>query len=444
VGVTVPRSLFPVPYDVLDGITSLVEKNLVQLYDSPDGGTRYRLLEMIREYGLEKLVLSGEEERGRTAHAETYLAIAERGEKELNGPNHAEWVARLKVEQDNIRAALDWSISAGHAERSLRFGSALWRFWAATGRVQEGGAFLERAIKLNGPLPPGLRSKTLRRLGNLAVERADYRIARAHFTASLATARDERDDLAAAQALGSLGFVSFNLGDYEHAKAALEEALTFVSDPTNDRDRAVVFQLLGFVAFARAQFDEAEHFHNASLRLRRKLDDTMGAAYSAVWLGQLARLNERWEEARNWLDHALAVFLQGGDQPGMGHALFELALLNRAIGNSVEAMQLVRQSLELRLDVRDVQYIVESIEGVALLIWDSTAADEGVKLFAAATAWRVDQGVVRHPPIQRDFDEAISLLRAAIGDIRFETAWRIGETTTLDQTSAQALLLVEQ
>ena len=111
-------SALPTAVSVLDGIASLVDKNLIQLYDGPDGGTRYRMLETIREFALERLAESGEDSAVKSAHAATYLDLAERGEEELSGPNQRGWLARLSAEGDNIRSAL-------LADRAGRFGAGV-------------------------------------------------------------------------------------------------------------------------------------------------------------------------------------------------------------------------------------------------------------------------------------------------------------------------------
>src|SRR5688572_29504257 len=90
----------------LDPLASLVDKSLVQEREQPDGEPRYSLLETIREYGLERLRASGEEADARRRHAGYYLALAERAEVGLHGPEQLSWVARLEAEHDNLREAL--------------------------------------------------------------------------------------------------------------------------------------------------------------------------------------------------------------------------------------------------------------------------------------------------------------------------------------------------
>src|SRR5215204_1439785 len=118
--------------EVLDLLSALVEKSLViaeLAADSGGGEVRYRLLEPVRQYALEKLEQSGELEELKRAHAEYFLGVAEEVEPQLIGPHEAERFGRLVEELDNFRAALSWASVHGEAELSLRLAGALGSFW---------------------------------------------------------------------------------------------------------------------------------------------------------------------------------------------------------------------------------------------------------------------------------------------------------------------------
>jgi non-specific serine/threonine protein kinase len=128
--------------EVLDLLYGLAEKSLVVAKGSDQGGVRYRLLEPIRQYALEKLEESGEAEAAKRAHTEYFLAMAEEAEPELFGPRDVEGFERLEGEHDNLRAALSWSLERGEAELALRLGGALGMFWHAHGHLGEGRRWL--------------------------------------------------------------------------------------------------------------------------------------------------------------------------------------------------------------------------------------------------------------------------------------------------------------
>src|SRR5262249_11461977 len=110
---------------VLDGMTSLLDKHLIQRHGNDAHDVRLFMLQTIREYGLEALAAHGELEAARQAHAQRYLALAEEAESHVNTPAQQHWFARLEQEYDNLRAAMSWSIERDE-DRQRR--EVAWRF----------------------------------------------------------------------------------------------------------------------------------------------------------------------------------------------------------------------------------------------------------------------------------------------------------------------------
>ena len=123
--------------DVFDGMASMVDKSLAQQWEQGTGEPRYVMLKTIREYGLEHLAASGEEAATRRAHAAYYLVLAEEGAARGRG-REPEWLGRLEVEHDNLRAALEWLIQSGDADWGMRLGTAMFRFWETREHFTEG------------------------------------------------------------------------------------------------------------------------------------------------------------------------------------------------------------------------------------------------------------------------------------------------------------------
>jgi predicted ATPase len=132
-----PEGVAPLALDLLAGLSTLVEHSLVEPREE-GGEPRFGLLQVIREYALERLQASGEAEVLRRAHAEALLALAERAEPELTRPAAGAWFDRLEREYDNLRAALGWAREQGEAESGLRLVAALYRFWWVRGHLREG------------------------------------------------------------------------------------------------------------------------------------------------------------------------------------------------------------------------------------------------------------------------------------------------------------------
>ena len=131
-------------FQVLDLLTLLVDKSLV-VAENVGAATRYRLLETVRQYALDKLGESGEADALRTRHRDHYAAMT----APLDTPAGGEYERRVEqaeVEMDNLRAALGWSLENSDIELALAMTSVLQPLWLARGRIREGLAWFDAAL----------------------------------------------------------------------------------------------------------------------------------------------------------------------------------------------------------------------------------------------------------------------------------------------------------
>ncbi len=141
-------------YQVLDQLTLLVDKSLVVADDSR-GRTRYRLLETVRQYALEKLGESGEADIVRARHRDHYTAMA----AVLDAPAGSDYEQRIEqadIEIDNLRAAFGWSRENSDIELALALASSLQPLWLARGRLREGLAWFDATLSRSRRAAPGV------------------------------------------------------------------------------------------------------------------------------------------------------------------------------------------------------------------------------------------------------------------------------------------------
>ncbi len=162
----------------LDTFTTLLDNSLVAA-DRERSDSRYRMLEVVREYALEQLAATTEEDPLRQRHAQYFLALAEQAEAELSGAEQSVWHQRLELEHENLRAALGWLRASGQTELELRLASSLGRFWYVRGHLQEGGRRLEQMLAADREgVAPQLRAKALRTASAFAHVQGDQARAR--------------------------------------------------------------------------------------------------------------------------------------------------------------------------------------------------------------------------------------------------------------------------
>ena len=189
---------------------TLAEHSLIKPATDGRPGSRYRLLQTIRAFALDRLVQDGREAEVRRAHALAYLALAEEAAPHLPGPDQPRWLDRLADDHANLRAAMRWAIDAGETDIALRFLAAAWRFWQMDGHLHEGRILADLALAMPGagePTPICLAAVAAG--GNIAYWQADSVAARRRYEEQADLARRLDDPVAVADAVFNLGHIVF-------------------------------------------------------------------------------------------------------------------------------------------------------------------------------------------------------------------------------------------
>jgi non-specific serine/threonine protein kinase len=236
------------------------------------GEARFGMLQVIREYALERLEASGEAEALRRAHTGHFLALAEQAEPALRGPKAGAWLGRLEREHDNLRAALGWAREQGEAETGLRLAVALGGFWDARGRLREGQTWVEELLALESGDAPrevaaGVRARALAAAGRLALWQGDTALAGSRLEAAAALGSAAGDLRTAAIALNNLGIIAEQQGNLERAGVHYEESLALYRQAGNQRGIAVALNNLGVLAVSQGNLERAAAFFEEALAL---------------------------------------------------------------------------------------------------------------------------------------------------------------------------------
>jgi predicted ATPase len=210
--------------EVLELLASLVDKSLV-LVAERDGEARYRLLETIRQYGLEKLEEGGEAGQMRGRHAAWFLSLAERAESELKGHQQVVWLARLEREHDNLRVAMRWLLEEGETDTAVRLAWALWLFWRVHGYQGEGYRYTGEALEAGDALPTLVRAKALCVRGLMSYGIESIEGTERLWEQSAALFRKTNDTFGLALTMGGLSAMALARGDLDRSTALFEEVL---------------------------------------------------------------------------------------------------------------------------------------------------------------------------------------------------------------------------
>jgi len=312
--------------NVLSGVESLLEKSLLGQTEV-GGETRVVMLETLHEYACERLEASDDAQEVRQRHAAYYLDLSERAVPALVGPQPMQWLERLEVDHDNIRAALTWMLAQGEIALALRLGGALVSFWRAHAHLSEGRQWLEAAVARSDDVEPALRVRAVQGIGWFAIMQDDHERARALLAESLVFYRARDDRHATASVLRSLGTLALLQYNDEQACALLDEALEVYRDVGDQRGVAGCLVSMGQLAYHQGDLERAHTLYADSLASFRRMDSKVGIASAVSGLGEVAVDQGDYERAHTLFQESLALFWEVGVKDGVASNLEELALV---------------------------------------------------------------------------------------------------------------------
>jgi predicted ATPase len=389
------------PSSVLDGVTSLLDKSLLQHIEQEGDEIRIGLLETIREYGLECLAERGEMVNIRRVHADYYLALAEQAGQELSGVQQLTWLQWLEREHDNLRAAMRWLIAQGeHGEResvekALRLCAAIWWFWSVRGYVGEGRYWLGRALAISENVVLSVRAAAIESAGMLAYAQDDHKKAVELLEQSLALFRELGNEQHIGTCLYRLGLVAWSHG-HEIAKALAEETLQIFEKLGDKNSSADAYLLLAYIAFEQPAYERARWLAEESVRLFRETSDKWGVAYSLVHLARVLTVQGDYTLSRSLLEESLALSRELDYKGGIISYLEVLA--------------------EIAVSYKQLRWATQ--------------------LWGAAALLRERIGIPLQPVEQTSYERKVADVRASLGEKAFSAAYAEGRAMTPEQAIA--------
>ncbi|MHB8597197.1 MAG: tetratricopeptide repeat protein [Ktedonobacteraceae bacterium] len=465
-----------------DGLSSLVDKSLVQLHIQDNDEVRFSLLETIREYALHCLEENGEQERIQAAHATYYLALAEQILPELDGPRQTECLAQLEREYDNLRAALKWALEQAEfdqtsSEMALRLCYALRIFWVVRCYWSEGLSFLERTLAVSQDTSSVARAGALWAAAGLTTQLDDYDRAEAFGRESLALYRKFGDTPGIARALYTLGATIANRSDYPAARVLTEEALALARKGSDRVRLARILVNLGEIVNVQGEYDTAQALFAESLNIQRELENKEGIAWSLfksawglivsqgkpekartllaeslaiaremndkdkiadclIYSGHVALGHLNPSLARTLLEESLVLAREIGDLWAIAESLCALAKVACVEGDYPTARQLCEESLHNARKVNNKELVASGLERLACIVVNQGEAIWAAQLWGAAERLRETTGACVTPLEGSSYEPMIIKARTQLGKQTFAANWTQGRTMSPEQALA--------
>ena len=419
---------------------SLLDKSLLRQVDDPQGEPRFIMLELLREFGLEQLSASGEQDQIRRWHAKFFLSLAEQAESKMESAEQLEWVNRMEQEHDNLRSALQWSMSAeGASDICLRLATTLGLFWEVRGYFSEGRERLSAVLNTHAAQEEtAARAQLLARAAELAYRQSDYPATISFAQESLEICRLVGDQRGVASALIKLGNAATEAGDYRTAADYLEESLRIWRAMEDQHGTARVLISLGWTALRPGDYELAKARLEEALSISRELGDTRSIGFELSGLGEVALRQGDYARATQLLEESLELRRQLGNKWGVGVSLGTLGWVAICEGDWDRARERLRESLEIRQEIGDKGGSAWCLERLAELAQAQGNSEKAVRLLSAAAALRISIGSVIDPVDHAEYENKLATLRTALGLSRFGIVWDEGHALTLEQAIKHA------
>jgi predicted ATPase/transcriptional regulator with XRE-family HTH domain len=389
---------------VLDGLASLVDKNLLDRANDTEDAPRFVMLGTIREYALECLTGSGEESRTRGRHATLFLDFAEAAARQLRGRERMAWVQALEQEHDNLRTALRWVVERSETEHALRLALAMWPFWELRWFLREGRSGLEQVVDLSNDQE------------------------------AFASLR--------AQALGALAALIRLQGDTKLTVTRLVEARAMFTKLGDTAGEAFVLNGLGLIAMELEELTTATREFETSATLWRAVGNMHELAFVLLNLAYAVEFQSDYVRAQRLLEESLRLRRLAGDDHGTLPVLVALARLARKRNDRESTLALLRESLAVAGPLGRNRSTVIVLDGLAAFALQEAQFATTVRFLGSAANVLKSADFTAPSRDQPDRLDTTAAVRARLGDDEFTAAWAEGQALTPDKLVAQALSIL--
>jgi len=377
-------------HDVLDAMSSLVDKSLLRCRDATAPDPRFEMLEIVREFGLERLAKSGDEAVTRRAHAAYALVLAEERSQDFSGPEAGATLAQFDQELPNLRAALDHLVAAREVEWATRLATALLPYWRRRERLSEGRERFTTVLALEGASPKA-RAGALYAASLLTGEQGDGSATRPMLEEATRLYRELGDARAALVTENSLAVACQLMGDLPAARDHLERVLQEARERNDASNLAHALNNLASVTHASGEPARAVELFEQCREVFEASGDRMGVAWALDQQGDAARDAGDSEGARSVYERSLQIFREQGHGGGVATVLTDLARLARRACDLATARRHCGEVLALG-DFGSERAAARLLEELGALAAADGQPRRALVLFAAAAALRVRLG----------------------------------------------------
>ncbi|MBC7809176.1 MAG: tetratricopeptide repeat protein, partial [Akkermansiaceae bacterium] len=374
----------------LYSLAQLRDSSLILAEENETDGTRYRMLETLREYAEERLGEQQQEEAARRRHHDFFVRLAHTADTELKGEDQAAWCRKLDAEFPNLQTAMAYSDDHGR----LQVASDLQRYWIIHGHLNEGRELLEGVLSRGGDaIPAALYARAVNTAGVLAWSAGDFAVARVHLDTGLQLCRETGNRRGTALALNNRANLASQQGNFVDAQKYYEESLSLWKEMGEIAPIAITLSNLGGVVSEQGDHESAQGYLMESLRAQESLGDHFLRA--------------------NTLQNIGDIKMECGDFPA--------------------SVMYLSECLKIRLNLYDMKGAAMVVRILASVFYSTKNLAESVVLFAITESLLTSSQVTLLPSQVTKDEKVLSSIFDMLSWDAYNDAWSHGSNMPLDQ-----------
>ena len=345
-------------HEILDLLSQLTEKSVI-IYD--ESKERYRMLESIKQYGIEKLPNKDEIF---LRHLNFFLEISQKAEPNMRTKNAKIWLGIIEADHNNFLSAIDWSANNNNSEKGGHVAVGLGEFWGTAGHYSTGIRLIENILKTSGNLDKSVKSKLLALIGSLKMDQGDYEQAKKYTEESLDIRKEVGDNYGIVVSVNNLGCISFHQGDYDRAKKYFGESLAINKEIGDKKVIAASMANLGNISYYQGDYEQAKEYYKDCLAISKEIGDKKLISISFNSLGSISYVLGDSEQAKEYYEESLSIRKEFGDRKGMADSINNLGYIANYQGDYEQARKYFNESMDISKEIGNKTGIATSMDNM--------------------------------------------------------------------------------
>lgn len=421
--------------DVLEGVASLLDNSLLRQEPATDDEPRFSMLATIREFAIEQLQTSGEEDLIRQRQATFFTKMTGEARPKMFSGESERWLDRLEADYGNLRAALDYCQSSDQfMELGWHLFVNLSWLWYRRGYLNVARQWYEgnahKTVDL-GESP--LQALILACAGLVAMWQSDMITATRLMDEGLQIIRSLGEGPELAEILFDRGVLAVNQGDASKARSIMEEDLILYQKSDQKWFQAMIYLHLGNVALNQDDIPAAKSYMEKCYSVGQAVEDRWILASAINDFGELARYQGDHERAEDFYLKSRDLFKEVQSPPDVARANHSLGWVMLSRNETGQARTLFEEALNVHEQLGVKRGVVECLVGLAAVIGAQGDAEQAARLMSFTRDQFTDLGVGIWPADAVDSERSLSAIKSQLEPSAFESAWAAGQKLTLSQ-----------